>query len=74
MAKEFGFEIIHECGIIAEGTKGWQTELNIVKWGDNEPKYDIRPWAPDHAKCGKGISLTADEMLALRDLLNEVED
>ena len=67
MAKE-------ECGVLSEGSKGWQIELNIVKWGDNEPKYDIRAWSPDHTKCGKGISLTADEISVLRDLLNEVED
>ena len=68
------FEIIEECGIISEKTKGWQTELNIVKWGENDPKFDIRAWSPDHTKCGKGISLTADEISVLRDLLNEVED
>ena len=74
MSKEFHFEIIAECGVVAEGTKGWQTELNIVKWGENEPKYDIRSWSPDHTKCGKGISFTAEELSALRDLLNKMED
>lgn len=72
--KDFSFEIIEECGVLSESSKGWQIELNIVKWGDNEPKYDIRAWSPDHTKCGKGISLTADEISVLRDLLNEVED
>ena len=74
MKKEFNFEIIEECGVISEGSKGWQTELNIVKWGENDPKFDIRAWSPDHTKCGKGISLTADEISVLRDMLNEVED
>ena len=72
--KDFSFEIIEECGVISEGSKGWQTELNIVKWGDNEPKFDIRPWSPDHTKMGKGISLTADEIYVLRNLLNKMED
>ena len=74
MAKEFGFEIIQECGVLSEGTKGWQTELNIVKWGDHEPKYDIRPWSPDHTKMGKGIVLTAEEISELKKLLDSVED
>jgi len=74
MAKEFGFEIIQECGVLSEGTKGWQTELNIVKWGDNEPKYDIRPWSLDHTKMGKGIVLTAEEISELKKLLDSVED
>lgn len=72
--KEFNYDIISELGVLSEGTRGWQTELNIVKWGDNDPKYDIRAWSPDHTKCGKGISLTADEISVLRDLLNEVDD
>ena len=68
------FKIIEECGTISEKNKGWQTELNIVKWGNHEPKYDIRVWSPDHTKCGKGISHTADEISVLRDILNEVDD
>ncbi len=74
MAKDVLFEIIEECGVISEKSKGWQTELNIVKWGDNEPKFDIRSWSPDHTKMGKGISLTADEISTLRELLDAIED
>ena len=34
-------------------------------------KYDIRDWAPDHEKMGKGVTLTAEEAVALRELLQE---
>lgn len=74
MKNDLSFEIISECGVISEKSKGWQTELNIVKWGDNEPKFDIRSWSPDHTKMGKGISLTADEISTLRELLDAIED
>ncbi|MBR4766405.1 MAG: hypothetical protein IK085_06560, partial [Clostridia bacterium] len=30
-----------------------------------EPKYDIREWAPDHEKMGKGVTLSKEEMDAL---------
>ena len=73
MVKDFNYEIIKECGVLSENTKGWQTELNIVKWGENDPKFDIRAWSPNHTKMGKGISLTANELSVLRDLLNEMD-
>ena len=34
---------------------------------------DIRDWAPDHAKMGKGVTISADEMILLRDLLGELD-
>jgi len=48
-------------------------EVNLISWNEREPKYDIRDWAPDHSRMGKGITLTADEMAALKDLLNTID-
>ena len=31
-----------------------------------EPKYDIRDWAPEHEKMGKGVTLSEDEMAKLK--------
>ena len=44
-----------------------------MSWNDNAPKYDIRDWAPEHAKASKGVTLSADELILLRDLLNEMD-
>lgn len=55
---------------ISQLAKGWSKELNLVSWNDAAPKYDIREWSPDHAKMGKGVTLTAEELKKLRDLLN----
>lgn len=44
-------------------------ELNLISRNDGEPKYDIRQWAPDHAKMGKGISLSREEAEELKTLL-----
>ena len=49
---EFKFEITESLGVISEGKGGWKTELNLVSWGDREPKYDLRPWSADHQKMG----------------------
>lgn len=47
--------------MISTSTKGWTKELNIVSWNGAAPKYDIRDWAQDHEKMGKGITLTEEE-------------
>ena len=60
MAKDFDFEITEHIGVLAEKTKGWKREINLVSWGGAEPKIDIRDWSPDHSKMGKGITLTAE--------------
>ncbi len=67
---EFKYEIVKELGVISEGARGWTKELNLVSWNDKPPKYDIRDWAPDHEKMGKGVSLTEEEMEALMELFN----
>lgn len=64
------FEIKETIGVLSESSKGWAKELNLVSWNDKEPKYDLREWDPAHEKMGKGITLTKEEMVKLRDLLN----
>ena len=73
MADDFSFEITQSIGTVAEGKGGWNMELNLVSWGGRPAKYDSRSWSPDHQKMGKGLTLTKEELLALKDLLNKVE-
>ena len=70
---EFKYEIIKELGVISERKGGWSKQLNLISWNGAEPKYDIREWAPNREKMGKGISLSASELQALTDMLNEIE-
>ena len=63
------FEITKHIGVLSESAKGWRKELNLISWNDREPKYDIRDWATEYAKMGKGVTLTDDEITALKDLL-----
>ena len=72
MADDFHYEIVEEHGVLSEGKGGWKMELNLVTWGDRAAKYDIRSWSPDHEKMGKGITLTKEELGALKKILNEM--
>jgi len=66
------YEIIEEIGILSESAKGWKKELNLVSWNEREPKYDIREWAPDHEKMGKGMTLSKEELAKLKDILADL--
>lgn len=70
---EFKYEIVENVGVISSGTRGWNKELNFISWNDREPKFDIRDWTEDHSRMGKGVSLTKEELIALRDLLNSLK-
>lgn len=62
---EIKFHIERSIAVLSTTEAGWTTELNLVKWGDREPTYDIRSWSPDHSKMGKGKSLNREEIEAL---------
>ena len=55
------YEIIKHIGNLSENSRGWTKELNIISWNGGIPKVDIRDWAPEHEKMGKGITLTEEE-------------
>ncbi len=67
------YEIKETIGALSESSKGWTKELNLISWNGREPKYDLRDWAPEHEKMGKGVTLTKDELKKLRDILNQID-
>ena len=67
---EFKFDIVEKVGVISEKPSGWAKELNLVSWNGAEPKFDIREWDPNHEKMGKGITLTIEELKALKELID----
>lgn len=66
------YEIIEKIGQLSESSKGWAKELNLISWNGRDPKYDLRDWAPEHEKMGKGITLSKEELKELRDMLNKM--
>lgn len=67
------YDIIKEIGVLSENAKGWRKELNLISWNGGAAKYDIRDWAPDNEKMGKGTTLTEEEMENLKEILGLIE-
>ena len=70
---DFTYEITEELGILSESKSGWIREVNMVSWNGGAPKLDIRDWAPEHEKMGKGVSLSAEEVERLKEILQEIK-
>ena len=69
---ELKYEIVKELGVLSESPTGWRKEINLISWNDRAPKYDVRDWAPEHTKMGKGVTLSEDEFLELKTLIEEM--
>ena len=69
--KEIQYEMVKEIAVLSAGDSGYTKEINLISWNGKEPKYDIRSFSPNREKCGKGITLTADEAAALLKALQE---
>ena len=65
MKEEFSYEILEEVAVLSENARGWRKELNLISWNGRPPKFDLREWAPDHEKMGKGITSTNEEFAEL---------
>lgn len=71
--KEITFELSEHIGVFGKDSKGWTKELNRVAWNGGQPKYDIRSWDDKHIKMGRGITLTKQELLDLKNLFEHIE-
>lgn len=69
---EISFAIIETLGVLSTSSKGWTKELNLISWNGREPKYYLREWSPEHDKMGKGVTLSKDELEALKDILEKL--
>ncbi len=66
------YDILEELGVLSESAKGWKKELNLISWNGGASKYDIRDWAPQHEKMGKGITLSKDEIKELYKIIGKI--
>ena len=73
LISDIKYEIIKAIGIPSISASGWSKELNLISWNDHEPKYDLRDWSMDHSKMGKGVTLSKEDFLVLKELLNKSE-
>lgn len=66
------YDIIKEIAVLSENARGWRKEVNLISWNGGAAKYDIRDWAPEHEKMGKGTTLSEEEMKKLKEVLGEI--
>ena len=74
------YEVVERLGVLGERKgKGGRTEtleLRYVSWNGRDAKYDIRPWYIDengNEGMSKGVTMSGDELLKLREILDEAE-
>lgn len=60
---EIKYEIIKKIEVLSTAASGWAKELNLIS---------IREWSADTEKMGKGVTLTGEELSALKELLNTI--
>jgi len=67
----FTYEIVKKIATIAE-TGGNSVELNIIRYGNKAPKYDLRRWRvkDEKRRMQKGITLDEEELHILRNVLD----
>ena len=70
--RELTFEVEEHIGVIGISLAGWKKELNVISWNGNLPKFDLREWDEDHSHMSRGITMTKDELKALKELLSEI--
>lgn len=69
---DFKYDIVEHIGVLSENPKGWTKEINLISYNGAKPKFDIRDWAPNHEKMGKGVTLSDDEFNTLKELISNL--
>lgn len=70
---EFKYEIVENLGVVDTDTS-MRIELNLIKWGNRKPVLDLRKWNEDHTSMSKGFTVSKEEIDALREMLNTLEE
>ena len=70
---QLNFNIEDICGTLSENKDGWRKELTYISWNNRAAKFDLRSWDPDYQAMTKGITLTKDELIKLKEILNEMD-
>lgn len=69
--QEVKYEIVKELAKV-EVSKNWDIVMSLVKWGDKEPKYEIRRWKKD-GTVGKGVTFTKDQIKEFIKIIKETD-
>ena len=69
--RDIQYELVKEIAVLSRSGGGYTKEINLIAWNGDAPKIDIRSFSPNREKCGKGLTLTADEAAALLEALKK---
>ncbi|HHT94281.1 MAG TPA: PC4/YdbC family ssDNA-binding protein [Clostridia bacterium] len=70
---EISYKIEKEIGVLSEAPSGWTRQINLVSWNGREAKLEIRDWAPNRERAGRGMTFTKDEVRKLVKFLIKAE-
>lgn len=77
--EEFKYIVLERYGKLSDDkpiantpNKTIAKEFQLIQWGTDTPKFDIRTWS-NTGTCYKGITLTFDECRNLREILNDID-
>lgn len=73
MATKITFTIEEELGDLSVASNGWKKQLTYTSWNGRNPKFDLRSWSDDHNAMTKGLTLTKEEMVKLKAILNAID-
>lgn len=73
MAAKITYTIQDVLGDLSVAANGWKKELTYTSWNNRDEKFDLRSWNPDHSAMTKGITLTKEEILKLKDILKDID-
>lgn len=55
------------------GFQWMEKQLTYTSWNNRGEKFDLRSWNEEHTAMTKGLTLTKDELMKLRDILNDID-
>lgn len=73
MPTKINVEIMEELGDLSTSSNGWRKQLTYTSWNGREPKFDLRSWDADHMSMTKGLTLTKDELVKLKEILDGLD-
>ncbi|MDR0751170.1 MAG: hypothetical protein LBF12_01060 [Christensenellaceae bacterium] len=69
---DINYNIVKEYGVLGETSSGWTKELNSISWNGRKERLDVREWAPNRERMGKGITLSDEEASKLYEILGKI--
>lgn len=62
-----------ELGDLSVAKNGWKKQLTYTSWNHHPAKFDLRSWNAEHTAMTKGLTLTRDELIRLKEILNALD-